>query len=340
MFTSHDGRFVYVSRPSFADVVGIEPEHRQDRLALPGGRATAPTTWRSRRTARALLVSASTAQQGPRAGHPDRAQDAASSLGRLAAREQLLARTARRSSTRASAASTRRPTGPTLDRPTQGRPRLPDRRRAQLAVLKRWDMGQKLDGAGYPDMSRPCGRWRSRRTRSCVYFQVSFFHGFVEFDLPQREGTAGRRAADERRGQGDAARGVPARLRAPRPGDEPEGTKLCVAGTMSDYAAIVDREHVRLQARRDTATSRTGRPTGSTETAGSRSAATTRSWSSTTQPTRVAGSRSAITRSACATASSRRPSRRSGQRSRCPRTTDTNPAPLPPLPPLGGAGIG
>ena len=38
MFSSPDGRFVYVSRPSFADVVGIELAHGQDRLARAGRR--------------------------------------------------------------------------------------------------------------------------------------------------------------------------------------------------------------------------------------------------------------------------------------------------------------
>ena len=76
MFTTHDGRFVYVSRPSFADVVGIEIAHRQDRLALPDGGLPRRPHGASRRTARALLVSDSTANKvhvlDTATGHEDR----------------------------------------------------------------------------------------------------------------------------------------------------------------------------------------------------------------------------------------------------------------------------
>ena len=52
MFSSHDGRFLYVSRPSLADVVGVRPPDGEIvwRTEVEG---TAPTTWRSRPTARA-----------------------------------------------------------------------------------------------------------------------------------------------------------------------------------------------------------------------------------------------------------------------------------------------
>jgi DNA-binding beta-propeller fold protein YncE len=74
-----------------------------------------------------------------------------------------------------------------------------------------------------------------------LYFQVSFFHGFVEYDLktdrvlrlahlPMSE-----KAAKMRREQyvlNSAHHGIAM---------NPTGSKLCVAGTMSDYAAIVSR---------------------------------------------------------------------------------------------------
>jgi hypothetical protein len=50
MFSSHDGRFVYISRPSMADVVAIEIATGRIAWRFPTG-AIAPTTWRSPPTA-------------------------------------------------------------------------------------------------------------------------------------------------------------------------------------------------------------------------------------------------------------------------------------------------
>ena len=106
-------------------------------------------------------------------------------------------------------------------------------------IIKQIDMGQKLAEAGYPNMSsavRPMALTSDERK---VYFQVSFFHGFVEYDFAQDRVTRVANLPNE----------VPNMPREEYLLDSahhgiainPENTRLCVAGTMSDYAAIVER---------------------------------------------------------------------------------------------------
>jgi YVTN family beta-propeller protein len=109
-------------------------------------------------------------------------------------------------------------------------------------VLERIDMGQKLDEAGYPNMSSAVRPMALSPDERYVYFQVSFFHGFVEYDFRR-----------------DRVRRVARLPIAEHVQDLPEeqylldsahhgismsgdGKRLCVAGTMSDYAAIVSRK--------------------------------------------------------------------------------------------------
>jgi hypothetical protein len=133
-------------------------------------------------------------------------------------------------------------------------------RTRDFKVTKRWDMGEELEEAGYPGMSSAVRPVAITPDETVMYAQVSFFHGLVEFDLEKRDPTGG----------GDYALGgiqEPATGRVTRIVDLPiaeevenmpreqyvldsahhglaindSGRKLCVAGTMSDYGAIVDR---------------------------------------------------------------------------------------------------
>ncbi|HEX6115810.1 MAG TPA: hypothetical protein VFY99_01835, partial [Solirubrobacterales bacterium] len=96
--------------------------------------------------------------------------------------------------------------------------------------------------AGYPDMSSAVRPMALSPDERFVYFQVSFFHGFVEYDFKR-----------------DRVRRVANLPIADHVQDMPEeeylldsahhgismsgdGKRLCVAGTMSDYAAIVSRK--------------------------------------------------------------------------------------------------
>jgi DNA-binding beta-propeller fold protein YncE len=239
MFSSPDGRFLYVSRPSFADVVALDlrTEEIVWRVKVDGYRADhmAISPDGSR-----LLVSASTA----RTVHEiDTAQ------GRIVrsfpSGDQPHENNYSRDGSliyHASIGSVYTPADdPALDA-TKGDRWFQIVDANTFEVLHRIDMGQKLDEFGEPDMSgavRPMALPPDERR---VYFQVSFFHGFVEYDLEQHRVLRlahlplSEEAARMRREEyllDSAHHGLTM---------NPSGTKLCAAGTMSDYAAIVRRD--------------------------------------------------------------------------------------------------
>jgi YVTN family beta-propeller protein len=238
MFSSADGRHLYVSRPSLADVVAIDlatgriawrvevDGYRSDHMAIsPDG---------SR-----LLVSASTAKTvlaiDPRSGRV---------AGRFPSGDQPHENNYSQDESRifhASIGSVFTPLDdPALDASKGERYfQVVDAR--TLQVLRRIDMGQKLEQAGYPDMSAAVRPMTFSPDERRLYFQVSFFHGFVEYDLeadrvlrlahlPLSQEAAGKRRDEYL--LDSAHHGLTM---------NPEGTKLCAAGTMSDYAAIVSR---------------------------------------------------------------------------------------------------
>lgn len=107
-------------------------------------------------------------------------------------------------------------------------------------VLSNVDMGQKLAEAGFPGMSAAVRPMTHSPDEHYVYLQVSFFHGFVEYDtvaekvvrvVPLPNFVPG--LPREQYLLDSAHHGIAMNA---------AGDTLCIAGTMSDYGAIVDRQ--------------------------------------------------------------------------------------------------
>jgi DNA-binding beta-propeller fold protein YncE len=243
-FTSKDGRYVYFSRPSFADVVAIDLKtrkiawrvevdgYRSDHMALsPNGRR--------------LLVSASTARNVnvidtrrrrivariPSGDQPHESNF--SEDGKLIFHASIGA------------------VFTDTDDPSQDATKgervfeVVDARTYQ--VKRRVVIGEKLAEFGRPGMSSAVRPMAVAPGERFFYFQLSFLHGFVEYDLRRDRVT---RIAE-----------LPVSARARRLGRQgylldsahhgltinDAGTKFCVAGTMDGYAAIVKRRTLQPQ---------------------------------------------------------------------------------------------
>ena len=114
-------------------------------------------------------------------------------------------------------------------------------------IVKRLDMGKELERAGYPNMSSAVRPMAVGKREGFVYFQVSFFHGFVEYNLKKEKV---RRIA--RLPISEEAKNTPREqylLDSAHHGIalSGNGKRLCVAGTMSDYAAIVNRRNFKYK---------------------------------------------------------------------------------------------
>ena len=237
-FTSRNGRLVFVSRPSLADVVAISLRdgrivwrvkvegYRADHMAIsPDGRR--------------LLVSASTARKvhviDTRTGRI---------VGEFASGDQPHENNYSRDGKliyHASIGTVYTPLDDPLFDDTKGDRWFEVVDAKTLQVLKRIDMGDKLAAHGFPNMSAAVRPMALSPDERYVYFQLSFLHGFVEYDLVQDRPLRianlplSEKAAQMRREEYllDSAHHGLSMNRA--------GTNLCVAGTMSDYAAIVSR---------------------------------------------------------------------------------------------------
>jgi len=107
-------------------------------------------------------------------------------------------------------------------------------------VVRTIDMRPRLDAFGRSDLSnavRPAVFTPDERT---LYFQVSFFNGIVEYDVGGDRITRVRELSKNPATSPDRTTWVND-SRHHGLSMSPDGAKLCVAGTMDDYATIVDR---------------------------------------------------------------------------------------------------
>jgi DNA-binding beta-propeller fold protein YncE len=107
-------------------------------------------------------------------------------------------------------------------------------------VVRTIDMRPRLNAFGRRDLSDSVRPTVFSPDGTTLYFQVSFFNGLVEYDvaadritrvkeLPKNPATSDDRTTfvNDSRHHGLSV--------------SPDGSKLCVAGTMDDYATVVDR---------------------------------------------------------------------------------------------------
>ncbi|MER6276510.1 YncE family protein [Streptomyces sp900105245] len=237
MYSTPDGRSVVVSRPSFADVVSLDlatgkvnwrfpvAGYRSDHMAVsPDGTRVA--------------VSASTANTVHVLDI-----DTGRQLGSFATgdkpHENIFSRDGKYIWNMSIGEVNTALDDPIWDW-TKGDRRITVVDATTYKQVKVIDMRQRLDAFGlknYSDAVRPAV---FSPDESKLYFQVSFFNGFLEYDvatdritrvktLPKNPATSEDRTTwvNDSRHHGISM--------------NPAGTKLCVAGTMDDYATVVDR---------------------------------------------------------------------------------------------------
>ncbi|MFI6849313.1 YncE family protein [Kitasatospora sp. NBC_00085] len=237
MYSTPDGSAVVVSRPSFADVVSIDlatgrinwrfpvSGYRSDHMALsPDGTRVAVSASTSN-TVHVLDVRTGAQLGSFQTGdkpHENLFTDGGRQIWNMSIGEVNTALDA-----------------PWLDW-TKGDRRITVVDAATYAPVRIIDMRERLDAAGRSDLSDAIRPAAFTPDGSTLYFQVSFFNGLVEYDvaadritrvktLPKNPATSEDRTTwvNDSRHHGLSM--------------SPAGDKLCVAGTMDDYATVVDR---------------------------------------------------------------------------------------------------
>ncbi len=235
MYSSNDGKLLVVSRPSFADVVAISLDTKEIvwRFAVAGYRsdhmALSPN-------GRRVVVSASTGN----VVHVLRVKDGVE-VGQFpsgGSPHESVFIDGGRKILHASIGMVYSPLDdPALD-PTKQERVLQIVNAKTLEVLRRYDLRAALDERGMDDASTAVRPITLSPDEKTFYFQVSFFHGFIALDRASGAITRVKKlpnlVQDLRREEyllDSAHHGIAM---------NPRGTKICVAGTMSDYATVVN----------------------------------------------------------------------------------------------------
>lgn len=241
MYTTPDGSSVVVSRPSFADVVSINlatgyinwrfpvSGYRSDHMAVsPDGTRVAVSASTSN-TVHVLDIVTGEQLGSFAAGdkpHENVFTDGGKYLWNMSIGEVDTALDA-----------------PWLDW-TKGDRHITVVDAHTYKQVKTIDMRARLDAFGRKDLSNAVRPLVFTPDESKAYFQVSFFNGFLEYDVASDKITRSKTLPENPATSKDRTTWVND-SRHHGLSMSPDGARLCVAGTMDDYATVVDRTTLR-----------------------------------------------------------------------------------------------